>query len=458
MAFPGLLLIICLWMPSKLSVLGALTGVMVSLTIAATALIPQSAAHAFPVMDIAWLEIVHERSQFLFLQLWTLDDWKMNLCPFISLTISALILPDPRFRKLCAMAMLVGATGLVIALIASLIGPIAILVQGQAWRWLWITGIVSVLVLAPTALQVWREARCGPLCAILIIAAWTFPAVDGTACIALALLLCSIRRRITVRIETYLDLTAVAVCVVVVVWIIANIWTITSSPLPESGREPAAVQLTRNILGVEGLSIILVLLLAYWILVSHSLAGLTAISTALTAISVFALPGALKDIDRGGTAAQIEEFSDWRNAIPPNSNVFVTPAHNSAAFAWFTLERPSYLSVDQSSGVVFSRATAFEVQRRSKVLLPIMDFDWQLLSRNKNKFRADAKSGKGAASFFPRPLTADKLLSLCSDPALNFIVAKENVGFDPIRHLHPGNWKDWNLYDCRRVNSSLPLV
>ena len=139
-------------------------------------------------------------------------------------------------------------------------------------------------------------------------------------------------------------------------------------------------------------------------------------------------------------------------AIPPDSNVFVVPAHNSAAFAWFTLERPSYLTVDQSSGVVFSRATALEVRRRSQVLLPLMDPDWTLLSNMRRSH------GGAAASSSPRALTRERFIKLCSDPELNFVVAKENIGFEPIRHTPPGNWRDWYLYDCRQAHSGRQYV
>jgi hypothetical protein len=52
-----------------------------------------------------------------------------------------------------------------------------------------------------------------------------------------------------------------------------------------------------------------------------------------------------------------------------------------------------------------------------------------------------------------RPLTTKALIEICGDPQLGFVVARENLGFDSIRHTHAGLWKDWNLYDCRRVRS-----
>ena len=126
------------------------------------------------------MDVVRERSQFLFLQLWSVRDWDINTQPFIYLAFTAIAVPDQRIRKLCVAAALVGAAGLAVALIGGLIGPVAILVQGQAWRWVWITVFVSALLVPVTALQVWRDEKCGPLCALLLVSGWTLPGVDGT--------------------------------------------------------------------------------------------------------------------------------------------------------------------------------------------------------------------------------------------------------------------------------------
>jgi hypothetical protein len=214
-------------------------------------------------------------------------------------------------------------------------------------------------------------------------------------------------------------------------------------------------------MGLEGLSVVLVWSLSTWIRSRQSLMALGAVSLALLAVTVWILPGTFKDMNRDGAMEQIAEFSSWRSAIPAAANVFVVPAHNSAAFAWFTLERPSYLTVDQSSGVVFSRATSLEVRRRSDVLLPLVDPDWRLLSGMKRSHGSGAgKSGSssGAAGRFPRPLTRDRLMSICRDPQLSFVVAKENVGFGALGHGHAGDWKDWYLYDCRRVIAGTPAA
>jgi hypothetical protein len=173
------------------------------------------------------------------------------------------------------------------------------------------------------------------------------------------------------------------------------------------------------------------------------------ISTMLIALSICAFPAAFKQPRTLAATADIREFEDWANVIPPSSTVLVAPPRDVGAFVWFTLDRPNYLTLNQSSGVVFSRTTALEVRRRSEVLLPLMDPDWKILT---DLTKSDGGRKKLGAT---RPLTAKNLVAVCADPQLGFVISPEKVGFDPLRHEHAGGWKDWNLYDCRKVRSVL---
>jgi hypothetical protein len=442
MALPGILLLLCLWAPLRASAMAAAAAVLTTFAGALYAVQTSATAHFLPIMNAEWLEVVRERSQFLFPQLWSASDWQLNARPFLSLTLSAMVIDEPRVRKLCTSAMLVGASGLAVALIAGSIGPVAALVQGQAWRWVWVTAFASDLLWAPTALRAWQDQKCGALCAILMLSARAIPGIDGASGMACALILWLGRDGMNVRAASMLRWAAIVAAMLTVVWVAEISWVAARS------------QSFKEIRGMDILSILVVAALGFWIRARRPWIELCATGGALLVLAALTLPGALRDSGREGTAAEIEEFADWRSVIPPDSNVFVVPARTAPTFAWFTLERPSYLTVDQSSGVVFSPETALEVLRRSQTLLPLMDPDWKLLS-NMKKARS---SGTSASSSAYRPMTRDRLARLCTDPQLNFVVARENVGFDPIRHARPGAWRDWNLYDCRRVRAALPFT
>ncbi len=452
-ALPGLLLVICLWLPIRVGVIGAIGAAFTTLAVAVVAISLPMASHVLTVMDAPWLDIVHERSQFLFLQLWTMHDWELNALPFFSLGLTAMSVTDPSLNKLCSAAALVGIAGFAVAFIGDLIGPVAILVQGQAWRWVWINVFIGALLVPVTVLQVWRDEKCGPLCALLLVAAWTLPGIDGTASAMLAVILWWIRARLSSRLAIYFRWAAAGLGLAILMWISAKCWAIVSPPIHPSIRPPLGEIPMQSVFALKVPAVLLIMLIWWVIKVGRTTWAPLFLSAILAAISIFVFPAAFRQARTLASTADIHEFANWINIIPPTSTVLVTPPHDVGAFVWFTLVRPNYLTLDQSAGVVFSRATALEVRRRSEVLLPLTDPDWKILTR----LRAQSDKGR-KDSAVTRQLTAKSLIQVCADPQLGFVISPESVGFDPLRHEQSGAWKDWNLYDCRKARSALPAT
>jgi hypothetical protein len=448
-ALPGLLLVVCLWLPLRVSVLAAIGGIFAVLAMAVVAIKLPMASHVLTVMDAPWLDVVRERSQFLFLQLWSIHDWDINVRPFVYLAFTAFVVADKRIRTLCAAAALVGAAGLAVAFIGGVIGPLAIVVQGQAWRWVWITVFMSVVLVPFTALHVWRDERCGPLCALLLMSGWTLPGVDGTACVTLALIFWLSREHISSRAATSFRWVSAVLCAAIAAWISMKCQASMSPSAAPSGSAPLDVLDRRTLFALKMPAVLLGALAWWWIRTSWTTWVPILLSAILAALSALIFPAAFKQPHTLAAAADIQEFAEWENAIPPTSTVLVAPPHDVGAFVWFTLGRPNYLTLDQSAGVVFSRATALEVRRRSTVILPLVDPDWKLLTGLR------IKSGRGRKNeATTHPLTPRSLIRVCADPQLGFVISPAKVGFDPLRHEHAGAWKDWNLYDCRKVRSA----
>ncbi len=449
MALPGLLLLLCLSVSTRLAVAGALVGVLATLGFACAPWMPSQLGKFATVMDPAWAAIVRERSQFLFLQLWSVRDWELTARPFLALSVSHAVLTDPRVRRLSFAAMLVGAAGLIVALIASTVGPVAILLQGQAWRWVWITSLVSVLLVVPTGARLWADEKCGPLGLVLWLSAWCFGGAVAIGCLLSLGAIWASRARLAARLGFELQWAAAGGALVVLIWTLATAWTILTEPLvgPSFGY-PASHRL-RSVfdLGVPGVALILAVL---WLLTWNPRPWIAPVLVAgLVGVLVAVLPSSFPQRSRIGLPEEIREFDDWRAKIPPAGTVYVPASKDAGSFVWFTLGRPAYLSTDQSAGVVFSRRTALEIQRRSEVLLPVEDPNWKIRTQ---LARARANGGKRTPD--SRPLTAASLVQICRDPLLGFVAAPENVGFDPVQHTVPGAWAAWNLYDCDRVRAA----
>ncbi len=447
-AVPGLLLLMCIALPIRTSFLAAIAGVIAGYLIVICAVSVPWMTKLLPIMDPAWLAIVEERSQFLFLRFWTFRDWEVNSRPFFYLVFIAFATQDDRVRKLCWAAFIVGVAGLAVAFIADAVSPVAILVQGQAWRWVWIPVFVGAMLLPFTVLQVWPDNICGPLCAALLLLGLTLPAANGTACVSLAMILWLMRPRFSIRAALALRWIFLGLVLAVAVWMAIHAWEIVL-PAFHKPRSTAAVQVrdffALKIPAVLGAALI-------WCALKRC-AGVRVpalLCFGLLASSIFVLPAAFKQYRSLASAADIREFSDWTRVIPPTSTVLVVPARDVGTFVWFTLERPNYLAVDQSAGVVFSRATALEVQRRSQVLLSVMDPNWKIRS----ELRDAAASGKHQIVAESRPLTAANLTEICGDALLGFVITSQHVGFDALTHKNSGPYMDWDLYDCRSVRNS----
>lgn len=451
MTLPGMLLLLGAALPLRAFALCMLAGVSATGAIALAAVHFPAAARLFPVMDPEWVTVVRERSQFLFLQLWQFRDWRLNGAPFLSLAISAAVLDDERLRKLSLVAALVGAAGLLCALLASTVGPVAILLQAQTWRWVWITKFLCLVLVVPTIMRMRRDERCGLLCALLLLLGWLYIAVDGLELIVASLVLWLARKHIGANSARYLRWAGMLVAVVIVLWALANVWTGIRSALPESGLEPAAVQRLRTVFGLQIPGAVAVYAIWAWARSSRRLAMPACVSVVLFGCVLYVAPSSFKQLLREGSPGAIREFTAWRAAIPPSSTVVVADGANSGSFVWFTLQRPNYLSPGQSAGVVFSAEAAHEIVRRSQVLLPIEDPDWRIYTELQNL--SLHKPSDLPASW--RPLTVKALLEICSDPLLGFVVSKENVGFDPLTHTANGQWKGWNLYNCGRVREDM---
>jgi hypothetical protein len=82
----------------------------------------------------------------------------------------------------------------------------------------------------------------------------------------------------------------------------------------------------------------------------------------------------------------------------------------------------------------------------------VLDPNWRLRTSAKGTLAA------GAAQRGSRPLTKEKLVTVCSDPQLGFVVATEDVGIGLVARKHVGDSKSWSLYDCSQVRLGAPTT
>jgi len=447
MALPGLLLLLCLIVPVRVAAMATTMG------LAALALASLAAVHgfaplaSFKPMDPTWLEVVEQRSFFLFLKDWRIVDWEVQFRPILFLALAQAVIADAKIRKLCWAAVLVGMSGLALAAVPDVVGPIPILLQGQAWRWVWVTCTIALCMIAPSASLAWQIGGWGRLCASLMVMGWVFPPIDGEFAFAAAGLIWAARSYIRDS-KRVLEFAAYTVVGIITAWTVTNVWQLIDNTVLHSSSTFDPIAFARWTFSLAPLALASAWFV--WHLVVQFRFGPFFPAGLLAALALCFLPSSLFWTEGFDSIHLRDQYKSWREAIPESSSVLVLDAPPVyAVFSWFTLERASFTSMTQSAGVVFSEKISAEIRRRSEVLKPVIPPNWRILSQFQHP---DAKKPTDALT--PPSLIAKSLEEICQDVQLGFVIAKDDVGFSPIRHTDGGDYMNWNLYDCRRVRAT----
>ena len=428
MALPGVLLLVALAVSNRhlayLTFAGALTLAFVVAWATIWPIGPLS------VVSLDWLEIIQDRSVFLFVNHWPTDDWYRIAVVFGTLVLTAFSAGDRRIPRLARLALLVGIGGLVVSTVASCV-PVELLLKGQAWRWLWLPTLLAMLLLPWAAICMWADGAVGRASAAFMGLAWIVDDVAGLLLILFSVACWLGRSRIRPVYARLLEIGAVAAMVLMIGGLIGAITTLPDLSL---GREPPMLEKVRNVFGLGG-ALFLFVVVAWF---AAQYARRRILVTLVSLFLAFALPLAVQSGFRVWTAAPMAaakagSFGPWIQAMPPHAEVLWV---NDPLAVWFILGRPSYLSSAQAAGVVFSRATAMEVDRRSQVLAPLVDPDWIVSLRSASKTPVQR-------------ITPSILQKICIDSTLGFVVSDQPVS----SHLPPVEWpvpgkRVW-LYDCR---------
>jgi hypothetical protein len=111
------------------------------------------------------------------------------------------------------------------------------------------------------------------------------------------------------------------------------------------------------------------------------------------------------------------QYKAWKDVIAPGDDVFWG---ESPLSVWVLLNRPNYISGLQTSGMIFSRAAAVELQRRALTLSGAV---------GPPTFMSWAYTGAHLA------LSPDQLKGICRLQSFNYLVTNADLGMQPVAEL-----------------------
>jgi hypothetical protein len=364
MAMAGVCALYCLFLGERKPVVAVVLAIvgLKALALMAFAMPPG----AWGRFDAFWLGLVEDRSPYLFVHSWSLEDWSAAAVVVATLVVGVHVLPTPRARALSRIAVLTSLSGLALSLFACDWLHLVLLTQLQPWRWQWLGTVVAALLAPQIGLSLWARGTSGRTTALLLLAAWIFAANAGAlAAAAAAPLALRYLHRLQPNEARWPLLGAGCLLGIALAWRIASNLEFTEAHY----LDPAIPLIIRRAMSFarDGSAPVALMALAWW-LAQHRRRRPALLTLGFLAAAGCAalLPQTLRSWTASEyTAQEFERFSAWRRLIPPRSEVFWP---ESPLGIWMLLDRPSYLSVLQTSGLVFSRPAALELERRADAL------------------------------------------------------------------------------------------
>lgn len=437
MATPCLAMLLLLCLPYERWL--AAIGLGAAALVAALVLAHVAPFGPLSIMDPQWLHVVQARSTFLFINNWLADDWQRTILSFSTLAFAATVYSaNHLLQRTVAAAICVGIAGLLLTALSTMT-PLALLLMGQPWRWFWPAAVLSILLAGPAAYGAAKDSRIGQGCAAILLTAWAFAEIAGGALGLLALMLWHFRARIPSHYHRYVSWLSIGLAGIGLLWVLASATQVVQQTFT-MGAEHVVIERLRDLFslvvpGAAASAILIYLVICRWP------TPMTIIVVLMCTVALgFLLPQTITRLSDAPYyeiySRERDNFATWERIIPPNTNVFWYGNHIAV---WMLLERPSYLSRSSSAGVVFSRETALEVQRRAQLLDPYVDADLMVAGRK----AVDHES--------TRELTIPLLRHICSDPQLGFVVSSAHLGFGVANQSENEAFKNFQLYDCRSI-------
>jgi len=227
------------------------------------------------------------------------------------------------------------------------------------WRWLWLSSVLAALLVPVIALDCWRAGGLHRAALFLVLAAWVD--TSGLFAVLTAGAACSVviaaRGFDDPRITRFMLLGGFLALAFAVAMVLVGIHR--SLPALASLRTGALYdQLMQcaRLLSAHGVLPALLLVLAFGLL-DRGPRGALPVMVLGVAACVAVAPQALERWQQMAyTPQRLAAFSLWRRIIPPGTTILWP--EDPPMDAWFVLERPSYWSLYQMAGMVFSRDDA----------------------------------------------------------------------------------------------------
>lgn len=360
-----------LWLAGALAVIAALALAIGGM---------QPFSRLFVSFDPAWLAIVELRDFFCFMTNWQIGAW-LPVCNTFALAALEVSLASRVERRFLGSVLGVAVGGFALCLFGGDFLHNVLIVDIQTWRTAWLLAVVAHLLIGPMLLRV--RKRGAPFAAssvVLLAPALALLALSGLIPMlsVVAAPICILawlvvawehrqQREIPVPARLLVCLFLGLICAVAIVFVDLEMRKLAATPI---GPWPTILGIALAAVSLAALGMILILPAKAPGAAAHPLPMLflSIILVILAGLNWDQRTPWTKFVD--ATAAPP---ADLAALLPGDSPIYWEGA---VTIPWFLLKRASYFSCDQGTGVLFSRGTAINYQRRYESFEPLQTLDF----------------------------------------------------------------------------------
>ncbi len=382
----------------------------------------------FAHFDANWLNILQTRLAYLFPTRWSVSEWVAMGIRAAVLLVGVGYSRNEVVRRLCIATLITLALGMLFAIVESDWLHVVVAAQMQTWRWLWLLGVLSVLLAPAIAIDCWRSGGLGRAAALLLLSAWLARA-DELAILPLVLACLTMLLPRAVRDPRAVQVVQGGAYILLAASVIILAGEVRDS-LPQldvirAGHRPYMVRIGElQALAFGGLLPAVLLVVVWWV-GQHATRRSAVLVAGLGAVLLLSvLPYGVQAWTQSRYPEdRYQAFAPWRAAIPPSAEI-LWPDPPPAA--WFELGRASYWSLYQMAGMVFSRDVTMVSTSRETAVTPVLPLLGRVLSGTKHySLTASPKDPAGA------------LATPCRLPGITFYASWINLGPTPYPPVAP---------------------
>jgi hypothetical protein len=415
--------------PKRFTQASALTLVVVTILL----LTPLGIRFRF---DSEWLNIVAARAPCLFLQNWLYADWARLSVPALTLFLSSLFVLDIQKQIIAKASLLTAAGGLLVTAYGADLFKVIVITQGQAWRWLWLSTVLALLLLPSLMQLLWQRNLAGRSTAVLLAAAWLVRNESSSLGIAALTMAAGIACYKNLGDEIAWRkywLGSCALLAATIGWTIA-MQSLFAGLLVYTYHWPNWLDEWRTLL-IDGPLPFALLAGMCWI-ASQSRRWLHAGCSMICCILVIGLCrfGWQNWGYEEYSTSVLKSMEPWRRLIPAGTEVLWM--NGPPTPTWMALQRPSYISSIQTTVTLFSRPAAMELKKRAVAVDAIFT-------------HAQPMVWTGVMETFS-PST-HSLSEICARIPVQFLVSSESLDVKPVANATPDMppiYLNSRLYQC----------